>query len=59
MMVYMAGAIDMIQFVKDGDAAKTWKAKAKEELNKSRISNWQRDQWTNKKDTTNIASLNE
>ena len=24
-----------------------------------RISNWQRDQWTNKKDTTLVASLNE
>ena len=38
MMVYMAGAIDMIQDRKDGDITKTWKAKAKEELNKSRIS---------------------
>ena len=34
----MAGAIDMIQDRKDGDITKTWKAKAKEELNKSRIS---------------------
>ena len=38
MMVYMAGAIDMIQDRKDGDITKTWKAKAKEELNESRIS---------------------
>ena len=34
----MAGAIDMIQDRKDGDITKTWKAKAKEELNESRIS---------------------
>ena len=38
MMCYLAGAIDMIQDRKDGDITKTWKAKAKEELNKSRIS---------------------
>ena len=38
MMVYMAGAIDMIQDRKDGDITKTWKTKAKEELNNSRIS---------------------
>ena len=38
MMVYMAGAIDMIQDKEERDVAKTWKAKAKEELNESRIS---------------------
>ena len=38
MICYLAGAIDMIQDRKDGDITKTWKAKAKEELNKSRIS---------------------
>ena len=38
MMTYLAGAIDMIQDRKDGDITKTWKAKAKEELNESRIS---------------------
>ena len=38
MMTYLAGAIDMIQDRKDGDITKTWKAKAKEELNNSRIS---------------------
>ena len=38
MMVYMAGAIDMIQDRKDGDITKTWKAKAKEDLANSRIS---------------------
>ena len=38
MMCYLAGAIDMIQDRKDRDVTKTWKAKAKEELNKSRIS---------------------
>ena len=37
-LCYLAGAIDMIQDRKDGDIAKTWKVKAKEELNKSRIS---------------------
>ena len=37
-LCYLAGAIDMIQDRKDGDIAKTWKAKVKEELNKSRIS---------------------
>ena len=37
-LCYLAGAIDMIQDRKDGDITKTWKAKAKEELNKSRIS---------------------
>ena len=35
MMVYLAGAIDMIQ---DGDVAKTWKVKANKELNEYRIS---------------------
>ena len=38
MMVYMAGAIDMIQDRKDGDITKTWKAKAKEDLANNRIS---------------------
>ena len=38
MMCYLAGAIDMIQDREDRDITKTWKAKAKEELNKSRIS---------------------
>ena len=38
MMVYMAGAIDMIQDRGDKDITKTWKVKAKEELNNSRIS---------------------
>lgn len=38
MMCYLAGAIDMIQDRKDGDITKTWKAKAKEELNEYRIS---------------------
>ena len=38
MMTYLAGAIDMIQDRKDGDITKTWKTKAKEELNNSRIS---------------------
>ena len=38
MICYLAGAIDMIQDRKDGDITKTWKAKAKEELNNSRIS---------------------
>ena len=38
MMVYMAGAIDMIQDRKDGDITKTWKAKAKEDLANQRIS---------------------
>ena len=37
-LCYLAGAIDMIQDRKDGDITKTWKVKAKEELNKSRIS---------------------
>ena len=37
-MVYMAGAIDMIQDRKDGDITKTWKTKAKEDLANSRIS---------------------
>ena len=37
-IVYMAGAIDMIQDRKDGDITKTWKAKAKEDLANSRIS---------------------
>ena len=38
MMVYMAGAIDMIQDREDKDITKTWKAKAKEDLANSRIS---------------------
>ena len=38
MMVYMAGAIDMIQDRKDGDITKTWKVKAKEDLANNRIS---------------------
>ena len=38
MMVYMAGAIDMIQDREDRDITKTWKARAKEELNNNRIS---------------------
>ena len=38
MMCYLAGAIDMIQDRKDGDITKTWKVRAKEELNNSRIS---------------------
>ena len=38
MMVYLAGAIDMIQDRKDGDITKTWKAKANKELNEYRIS---------------------
>ena len=38
MMCYLAGAIDMIQDRGDRDITKTWKAKAKEELNNSRIS---------------------
>ena len=38
MMVYMAGAIDMIQDRKDGDITKTWKTKAKEDLANNRIS---------------------
>ena len=38
MLVYLAGAIDMIQDRKDGDITKTWKAKAKEDLANSRIS---------------------
>ena len=37
-MCYLAGAIDMRQDRGDRDITKTWKAKAKEELNKSRIS---------------------
>ena len=37
-IVYMAGAIDMIQDRKDGDITKTWKAKAKEDLANNRIS---------------------
>ena len=37
-LCYLAGAIDMIQDRGDRDITKTWKAKAKEELNKSRIS---------------------
>ena len=38
MMLYLAGAIDMIQDRGDRDITKTWKVKAKEELNNSRIS---------------------
>ena len=38
MMLYLAGAIDMIQDRKDGDVTKTWKAKAKEDLANNRIS---------------------
>ena len=38
MMLYLAGAIDMIQDRKDGDITKTWKAKAKEDLANQRIS---------------------
>ena len=38
MLVYLAGAIDMIQDRKDGDITKTWKAKAKEDLANQRIS---------------------
>ena len=37
-MCYLAGAIDMIQDKEERDVAKTWKAKAKEELNNNRIS---------------------
>ena len=37
-LCYLAGAIDMIQDRGDRDITKTWKTKAKEELNKSRIS---------------------
>ena len=38
MMLYLAGAIDMIQDRGDKDITKTWKAKAKEDLANSRIS---------------------
>ena len=38
MMTYLAGAIDMIQDRGDKDITKTWKTKAKEELNECRIS---------------------
>ena len=38
MLVYLAGAIDMIQDRKDKDITKTWKAKAKEDLANNRIS---------------------
>ena len=38
MMCYLAGAIDMIQDRGDRDITKTWKTKAKEELNNNRIS---------------------
>ena len=38
MMTYLAGAIDMIQDKEERDITKTWKVKAKEELNNSRIS---------------------
>ena len=37
MLVYLAGAIDMIQDREDKDITKTWKAKAKEDLANSRI----------------------
>ena len=38
MLVYLAGAIDMIQDKGDRDVTKAWKANAKEELNENRIS---------------------
>ena len=38
MLVYLAGAIDMVQMVNDRDVTKTWKTKAKKELNEYRIS---------------------
>ena len=38
MMCYLAGAIDMIQDKEERDVAKTWKAKAKEDLANNRIS---------------------
>ena len=38
MMVYLAGAIDMIQDRKDRDVTKVWKANAKEEFNENGIS---------------------
>ena len=38
MLVYLAGAIDQIIDRGDRDITKTWKAKAKKELNKNRIS---------------------
>ena len=38
MMVYMAGAIDMIQDKEERNVAKTWKVKANKELNEYRIS---------------------
>ena len=37
-LCYLAGAIDQVVDRGDGDVTKTWKVKAKEELNKSRIS---------------------
>ena len=37
-MVYLAGAIDMIQDKEERDVAKTWKVKANKELNEYRIS---------------------
>ena len=38
MLVYLAGAIDMIQMVNDRDVTKTWKTKAKKDLANNRIS---------------------
>ena len=38
MLVYLAGAIDMIQMVNDRDVTKTWKTKAKKDLADNRIS---------------------
>ena len=38
MLVYLAGAIDMVQMVNDRDVTKTWKTKAKEDLANNRIS---------------------
>ena len=38
MMCYLAGAIDMIQDKEERDVTKTWKTKAKKELNEYRIS---------------------
>ena len=37
-LCYLAGAIDMIQDKEERDITKTWKARAKEELNNNRIS---------------------
>ena len=38
MLVYLAGAVDMIQDREDKDITKTWKTKAKEDLTNNRIS---------------------